>query len=53
MRRCMRYDVAALGLVVGLAIATGAWAQTPWTAPDAEKGKKNPVAAGKKAVEQG
>ncbi len=49
----MRYGVAALGLVMGLAISTGAWAQTPWTAPDAEKGKKNPVAAGKKAVEQG
>ncbi|MEK7371593.1 MAG: cytochrome c [candidate division NC10 bacterium] len=49
----MRYGVAALGLVMGLAISTGAWAQTPWATPDAEKGKKNPVAAGKKAVEQG
>ncbi|MEK7445087.1 MAG: cytochrome c [candidate division NC10 bacterium] len=49
----MRYGVAALGLVMGFAISTGAWAQTPWAAPDAEKGKKNPVAAGKKAVEQG
>lgn len=53
MRRCVRYGVAALGLVMGFAISTGAWAQTPWAAPDAEKGKKNPVAAGKKAVEQG
>ena len=53
MRRCVRYGVAALGLVMGFAISTGAWAQTPWATPDAEKGKKNPVAAGKKAVEQG
>lgn len=53
MRRCVRYGVVALALVMGLAISTGAWAQTPWAAPDAEKGKKNPVAAGKKAVEQG
>ena len=53
MRRCVRYGVAALGLVMGFGISTGAWAQTPWATPDAEKGKKNPVAAGKKAVEQG
>jgi len=53
MRRCVRYGVVALALVMGLATSTGAWAQTPWAAPDAEKGKKNPVAAGKKAVEQG
>src|SRR3990167_2363330 len=53
MRRCVRFGVVALALVMGLAISTGAWAQTPWAAPDAEKGKKNPVAAGKKAVEQG
>ena len=53
MRRCVRFGVVALALVMGLAISTGAWAQTPWAAPDAEKGKKNPVAAGKAAVEQG
>ena len=53
MRRCVRFGVVALALVMGLAISTGAWAQTPWATPDAEKGKKNPVAAGKKAVEQG
>ena len=53
MRRCVRFGVVALALVMGLATSTGAWAQTPWAAPDAEKGKKNPVAAGKKAVEQG
>ena len=53
MSRCVRYGVVALAMVMGLATSTGAWAQTPWAAPDAEKGKKNPVAAGKKAVEQG
>ncbi len=30
-----------------------AQAQTPWTAPDSEKAKKNPVPSGKKTVDQG
>lgn len=39
--------------VLVLAFAGAAWAQGPWTAPEAEKGKKSPVAASPKAVEQG
>lgn len=49
----MRYGVVAAGLAAGLAISPGAWAQAPWVAPDAEKGKKNPVPHAKQAVEQG
>ncbi len=43
--------VAAVGL--GLALGGSAGAQTPWKAPESEKGKKSPIAAGAKAVEQG
>ncbi len=53
MRRSVRYGVMAVGLTVGLAFTSGAWAQAPWVAPDAEKAKKNPVAHSKKAEEQG
>ncbi len=34
-------------------LTSGAWAQTPWTAPDSEKNRKSRVAAGPKVVEQG
>ena len=44
--------VVAVSLVLALA-PSGAGAQTPWTAPEPEKNKKGPVAAGPKAVEQG
>jgi mono/diheme cytochrome c family protein len=38
---------------LGLALGGSAWAQAPWTAPDAEKGKKSPVASSAKVVDQG
>lgn len=38
---------------LGLLLAGPAAAQAPWTAPDSEKSKKSPVAAGPKGVEQG
>ena len=41
---------AALGLAWG---GGGAWAQTPWTAPESEKNKKSPIAASAKVAEQG
>lgn len=43
---------ATVGLVAALSLAAAASAQE-WKAPDAEKAKKNPVAAGAKAVDQG
>jgi mono/diheme cytochrome c family protein len=43
--------VAVVGL--GLALGGGAWAQTPWTAPESEKTKKSPIAASAKVAEQG
>jgi mono/diheme cytochrome c family protein len=33
-------------------MSAGVWAQSPWTAPAADKARKNPV-SGPKAVEQG
>ena len=44
--------IGAVLLVLGLATGGGAWAQTAWQAPAAEKAKKNPL-SGVKAVEQG
>ena len=52
MKRSLRRS-AAVAAGLGLAIAAGAWAQTPWTAPPAEKSKKSPVAASAKVAEQG
>ena len=43
--------VVAAGL--SLAAVGPAAAQTPWAAPDSEKGKKSPVPAGAKAAAQG
>jgi mono/diheme cytochrome c family protein len=40
-------------VVAVLAAVTLAVAQAPWKAPDSEKGKKNPVPAGAKAVTDG
>jgi mono/diheme cytochrome c family protein len=42
-----------VGIGLGLALAGGAWAQTPWTAPESEKSKKSPIAASHKVAEQG
>jgi mono/diheme cytochrome c family protein len=50
--RIVRWTAA---VVVGGSLAAGgmALAQAPWTAPAAEKAKKNPVPRDAKAVEQG
>lgn len=53
MRRSIGYGCVALVLAMGLSLTSGAWAQAPWVAPDAEKAKKNPMAHSKKAEEQG
>jgi len=42
-----------LAAALGLAWGGGAWAQTPWTAPESEKKKKSPIAASAKVAEQG
>lgn len=42
-----------VGVGLGLALAGGAWAQAPWTAPESEKSKKSPIAASHKVAEQG
>jgi mono/diheme cytochrome c family protein len=50
----MRSAVCRVVVVAaGLALASLAWAQTPWTAPDSEKSKKSPIPASDKVVEQG
>lgn len=43
----------AVAVGLGFALVASAWAQTPWPAPDSEKNKKSPIAAGPKAIEQG
>ena len=43
----------ALAVLAATAMAFAQAAQGPWTAPAAEKGKKNPIAAGAKAVADG
>lgn len=40
-------------VALGLAVEGGAWAQTPWTAPESEKTKKSPIAASAKMADQG
>ena len=52
MRSAVRRAVV-VGVGLGLALSGGAWAQTPWTAPEAEKSKKSPIAASPKVAEQG
>lgn len=42
-----------LVLAAGLVFGGPALAQAPWVAPAAEKAKKNPLPADKKAIEQG
>lgn len=52
--RSIRWRVVTTLLVgAALGVAGAAWAQSPWVAPASEKGKKSPVAASHKAVEQG
>ncbi len=53
MSRRSMSRVAALAVTGALLVSAGAWAQTPWVAPAAEKGKKSPLASDKKFVEQG
>lgn len=48
LRAAVIVAVAALGLA-----AAAAWAQTPWVAPESEKGKKSPVASSPQVVQQG
>jgi mono/diheme cytochrome c family protein len=43
----------ALAAGLGLAWGGGAWAQTPWMAPESGKNKKSPIAASAKVAEQG
>ena len=45
--------VASMALAMGLVFGGVAFAQGPWTAPAAEKAKKNPLPADKKIVDQG
>jgi len=45
--------ILATAVAVALIGPAAALAQGPWVAPAAEKGKKNPVAAGAKAVADG
>ena len=45
--------VASVALAMGLVFGGVAFAQGPWTAPAAEKAKKNPLPADKKIVDQG
>jgi len=38
---------------LGLGLAGGVWAQTPWLVPESEQDKKSPIAASPKVVEHG
>lgn len=48
-----RARLAVLAVAAGVMLAGVAMAQAPWTAPDADKAKKNPVPAGAKTAEAG
>ena len=52
MRSSVRRAVV-VAVALGLGLTGSAWAQTPWTAPETEKGKKSPIAASPKVAEQG
>ena len=47
------YRSLVLAAGLGLAWAGGVWGQAPWSAPESEKSKKNPIAASAKVAEQG
>jgi len=53
MLRSFRGRVSVLTLAALLISVGGAIAQTPWVAPESEKGKKNPLPADAKNIEQG
>ena len=53
MTRRTRVRVLAVAVAAILAGGTVAWAQGPWTAPAAEKGKKSPLKPGNETVEKG
>lgn len=53
MRGLLRGHALGVATVMVLMAATLAWAQTPWKAPESEKGKKNPLPAGAKTVADG
>ena len=53
MESSLPRPVVVLAVSLGFVLlASGAWAQAPWTAPDSEKNKKSPVTASPKVVEQ-
>ena len=47
------YQGVLLAVILGYALTGQAWAQAPWIAPASEKGKKSPIAASPKVIEQG
>ena len=53
VRRSAVMATLALALAAVIAPAGLATAQVPWTAPASEKGKKNPLPADAKTIEQG
>ena len=53
MMRSLRSSAIVAGVGLGLAVFGTASAQAPWTAPEAEKAKKSPIAPSAKVVEQG
>src|SRR6516162_9717023 len=53
MSRSTLCSIAIAALLTSVTLTGAAWAQTPWVAPEAEKAKKNPLPADKKAIEQG
>jgi mono/diheme cytochrome c family protein len=53
MRKSWMRRALAAAAIAGLLGVSGAWGQGAWEAPVADKGKKNPVPGGAKAVEAG
>jgi mono/diheme cytochrome c family protein len=53
MRKSWMRRALAAAAIAGLLGVSGAWGQGAWEAPAADKGKKNPVPGGAKAVEAG
>jgi mono/diheme cytochrome c family protein len=53
MRKSWMRRALAAAAIAGLLGVSGAWGQGAWQAPAPDKGKKNPVSGGAKAVEAG